>query len=446
MLDKTVTKGKHLTSCDRSFIEDALTNDYPLKEIANHLGKDPRTISKEVKRSRSLKESKTQFKGGCINRKSCQVKHLCSDACNKLCKSCIELNCMRSCTDFKSKQCIRLNKFPHVCNGCESKYVCKLDKYFYRSKIAEANYRDNLETSRQGINMTSSELEYLDKLVSPLILMGQPIYHIYANHKDKMNCSERTLYQYIENGLLSVRNVDLRRKVKYKPRKKKRTIQRKTNHRIGKSYDDFCSYISENPDAEVVEMDTVIGRKGGKTLLTLFFRKSSLMVARLLDHNTQSCVIDAFDKIYNDVGYEVFKSSFPLCITDNGSEFLDSKSIEYSGDGVKRTKVFYCDPMSSHQKGQLEKNHEYIRYVLPKGSSFDHLTQEKITLLMNHINSVSRKSLNDKTPFELAAKELDKRLLDALSLEKIDPNDVHLKEELIDPTHLKRTLLDVIRG
>ena len=446
MLDKTVNKGKHLTSCERTFIEDALTNTYPLNEIANHLGKDSRTISKEVKRSRSLKESKTEFKGGCINRKSCRVKHLCSDGCNKLCKSCIELNCMRRCADFKSKQCSILNKFPHVCNGCDSKYACKLDKYFYRSKIAEANYRDNLETSRQGINMTSHELETLDNLVSPLVLMGQPIYHIYANHKDEMNCSERTLYQYIENGLLSVRNIDLRRKVKYKPRKKKQVTQRKTNHRTGKSYDDFCSYIAVNPDVEVVEMDTVIGRKGGKTLLTLFFRKSSLMVARLLDQNTQSCVIDAFDRIYSDVGTEVFKSSFPICITDNGSEFLDSKSIEYSGNGVKRTEVFYCDPMSSYQKGQLEKNHEYIRYVLPKGSSFDHLTQEKITLLINHINSVSRKSLNDKTPFELAVKELDRRLLDALSLDKIDANDVHLKEELIDPTHLKRTLLEAIRA
>lgn len=446
MLEKTSTKGKHLTIYDRTFIEDALTNGYPLNEIAKYLSKDPRTISKEVKRNRSLKESRAEFKGGCINRKSCQVKHLCSDACNKLCKSCINLNCMRKCTDFKPKLCSKLNKFPHVCNGCETKYQCKLDKYFYRSKVAEANYRDNLEISRQGINMTSSELDALDKLVSPLIRMGQPIHHIYANHKNEIKCSERTLYQYIENSLLSVRNIDLRRKVKYKPRKKQTTTHKKSHHRIGKSYDDFCAYITENPESEVVEMDTVIGRKGGKTLLTLFFRKSSLMVVQLLDQNTQSCVIDAFDMIYGDVGTEVFKSSFPICITDNGSEFLDTKSLEYSKDGVKRTQVFYCDPMSSHQKGQLEKNHEYIRYILPKGSSFDHLTQEKITLLINHINSISRKSLNDKTPFELAESELDKRLLDALSLKKINADDIYLKEELIDPTYLKRTLLDAIRA
>jgi len=193
-------------------------------------------------------------------------------------------------------------------------------------------------------------------------------------------------------------------------------------------------------------MDTVIGRKGGKTLLTLFFRRSSFMAAILLDQCTQACVIEAFNKIYNDVGADVFSSSFPICLTDNGSEFLDTKSIEYDKDGKKRTEVFYCDPMASHQKGQLEKNHEYIRYVLPKGSSFDHLTQEKITVLMNHINSISRKSLNDKTPFELAELLLNKSLLDALSLEKIDADEIYMKEELIDPTYLKTTLLDAIRA
>jgi len=227
MLDTKDTKGKHLSNFDRTFIEDALTNAYPLHEIAKRLGKDPRTISKEVKRNRTFRQSKTEFKGGCINRRSCQVKHLCSDACNKLCRSCIDLNCMRKCNNFKPKACNRLDKFPHVCNGCESKYACKLDKHFYSAKLAEANYREKLELSRQGINMTSSELKALDNLISPLIRMGQPIYHIYANHKDEIKCSERTLYHYIENGLLSVRNIDLRRKVKYKPRKKKEILRAK---------------------------------------------------------------------------------------------------------------------------------------------------------------------------------------------------------------------------
>ncbi|MBI9010612.1 MAG: IS30 family transposase [Clostridiales bacterium] len=442
MLETTNKKGKHLTDHDRTFIEDGLKYGHSLKDISAYLMKDPTTISKEIKRNRILKENKHEFKGGCTNRKACQKMHICNDDCDRLCKKCTTLNCFRHCFDFKVKICQRVKGFPHVCNGCESKITCKLNKYRYSAKHASANYREKLETSRQGIKIAKSELEALDELVSPLILKGQPIAHIYANHKDEMNCSEHTLYNYIDLSLLAVRNIDLRRKVKYKPRKKKKTTKEKKTHRINKSYTDFLAYMALNPDTNVVEMDTVIGRKGGKVLLTLFFRNSSLMVAILLNSVTQACVRDAINKIYDDVGLETFKSSFDILLTDNGSEFLDSDIIERDLNGNQRTQVFYCDPMASHQKGQLEKNHEFIRYVLPKGQSFDHLNQEKITLLMNHINSVSRKGLDNNTPFKLALPILDNKLLDALSFKEIHPDDVHLKEELLEPNRLKRTLLE----
>lgn len=336
-------------------------------------------------------------------------------------------------------------KFPHVCNGCETKTTCKLNKYRYSSKHAEASYRDKLETSRSGINITKSELETLDRLISPLILKGQPIAHIYANHKDEINCSERTLYNYIDLRLLALRNIDLRRKVKYKPRKKKKTIKEKKTHLIDKSYTDFLAHMALNPDINVVEMDTVIGRKGGKVLLTLFFRNCSLMAAILLDSCTQVCVRDAMDKIYNGTGLDIFKSNFQILLADNGSEFLDSDIIEYDIYGNQRTKVFYCDPMASYQKGQLEKNHEFIRYVLSKDQSFNHLNQEKITILMNHINSVSIKGLNNNTQFKLAQPLLDSKLLDALSFKEIHSDNVHLNEELLDQTRLKRTLLEALK-
>lgn len=445
MLDNKKYKGKHLTIHDRTFIEDALTAGHTLKDIADRLGKDTTTISKEIKKNRIRKDSKHEFLSGCINRSKCQKKHLCSCACERLCRKCTTLNCYRHCTDFTPKTCQRITKFPHVCNGCETKTTCKLHKYRYSSKHAEASYREKLETSRSGINITKSELEALDRLISPLILKGQPIAHIYANHKDEINCSERTLYNYIDLCLLAVRNIDLRRKVKYKPRKKKKTSKERKTHRIDKSYADFLALMALNPNTNVVEMDTVIGRIGGKVLLTLFFRNCSLMVAILLDSCTQACVRDAINKICDGTGLNIFNSNFKILLTDNGSEFLDSDIIEYDLNGNQRTQVFYCDPMASHQKGQLEKNHEFIRYVLPKGQSFDHLNQEKITLLMNHINSVSRKGLDNNTPFKLALPLLGRKLLDALALEEIHPDDVHLKEELLEPNRLKRTLLEALK-
>ena len=86
--------------------------------------------------------------------------------------------------------------------------------------------------------------------------------------------------------------------------------------------------------------------------------------------------------------------------------------------------------MASYQKPHVEKNHEYIRYILPKGRSFNDLTQEEITLMMNHINSTARASLNGNTPFKLAQMLLDNSLLEKLSLKHIPADEVHLKPAL----------------
>lgn len=434
--------GKHLTMDDRIFIEDALKYRMSLKDIAKKLKKDTTTISKEIKRNRVSKPSGYEFKGGCIKWDHCKKKHICSDACNQFCKICSTHNCMRICSDFRTKTCTKVLKFPHVCNGCESKRHCSLDRYRYSAKQADAIYREKLESSRQGINMTPTELKNLDELVTPLIMKGQPISHIYANHKDEMDCSERTLYNYIELNLLTARNIDLRRKCKYKKRKKKTTVKRKSNHRAMRSYEDFLEYTMENPDTDVIELDTVEGAKGGKVIMTLFFRRSSMMFGFLLDRCTQTCVLEAFNSLYDSVGHEVFKNNIPLLLTDNGSEFLMPDEIENSQSGETRTKVFYCDPNASYQKGRLEKNHEFIRYVLPKGKSFDFLTQSKVTDLMNHINSVSRKRLNDVTPFSLGEILLDDAFLNALSLKQIPADEVKLTEDLVDPTYIKRTILE----
>jgi IS30 family transposase len=233
-------------------------------------------------------------------------------------------------------------------------------------------------------------------------------------------------------NLFEARNIDLRRKVRYRPRKKKTSGTIKdTKCRAGRTYDDFKAFLSEHPDTAIVEMDTVEGKKGSKVLLTLFFRNCSLMLAILLESSTQKCVKSAIDTIYDAMSNQDFKDSFPIILTDNGSEFKDPQSIEYDISGNPRTKVFYCNPHASQQKGRIEKNHEYIRYILPKGKSFDSLTQEKATLMINHINSAARASRNGTTPFKLAQLLLNGSLLDALSLVEISPDEVHLKPALL---------------
>jgi len=307
-----------------------------------------------------------------------------------------------------------------------------MQKYRYRAKVAHANYADGLKTSREGISLSSKELSELDKLISPLILKGQSITHIYAHHKHEIKCSKRTLYAYFEQNLFKARNIDLPRKVKYKPRKKRaESSKRGSKHRIDRTYEDFNRFIENHPEKHVVEMDTVEGKKGGKVFLTMFFRNSSLMLIFLLEACTQDAVKQVFEQLYKDLGAEVFQKTFSVILTDNGSEFKASEVLERDEEGNRRTHVFYCDPQASHQKGRIEKNHEYIRYVLPKGQSFDSLTGEKVTLLMNHINSTARASLNENTPFKLAQMLVDETLLKSCSTQLIPPDDVHLKPALL---------------
>lgn len=429
------TKGKHLTIEDRNYIEDALYENYSLTVIAKHLGKDTTTISKEVRRNR-VPFGKMGLTGlvGCRHQKNCNHQYLCSVKCGRQCKKCTTNKCYPLCTDYAPKVCTKLMKYPHVCNGCTRKPGCKLQKYRYRARTAHASYIETLQTSREGISSTQEDLQALDSLISPLIQNGQSIAHIYAHHKHEIGCSKRTLYTYFDQSLFTVRNVDLPRKVKYKPRKRKANDSGKLQaHRQNRTYEDFNNFLELYPEKHVVEMDTVHGTKGSKSLLTLFFRNSSLMLAFLLDSCTGEAIRSVFDRLYEVLGSDVFKKTFPVILTDNGSEFKAYERLEKDEQGNRRTHVFFCDPMASHQKGRIEKNHEYIRYILPKGVSFEDLTQEKVTLMMNHINSTARASLNDNTPFRLAQMLHDKRLLESCFLQLIPADDVHLK-----PTLLKR--------
>jgi IS30 family transposase len=220
--------------------------------------------------------------------------------------------------------------------------------------------------------------------------------------------------------------------VKYKPRKKHhKTATSDQSYCVGRKYEEFLAYSEKHPELNVVEMDTVEGTKGGKVILTLLFRNCNLMAMFLLDANTQECVIDVFNSLEAAMGIECFKRIFPIILTDNGSEFKNPTLIECNSYGDIRTRVFYCDPHKSWQKARIEKNHEFIRYIIPKGKAFDMIDQQDVTLMANHINSIARASLNEKTPFELAEMLIDNEFLKIVELQKIPHDEVLLKPELL---------------
>lgn len=325
-------------------------------------------------------------------------------------------------------------KPPYVCNSCNNYAQCRKIKYIYIASKAQEKYETSLVSSRQGINITEEELKKLDELISPLIKQGQSIKLIYRNHKDEIPCKVNCLYNYIDAGLLSVKNIDLPRRVKYKIRtnNNKSKVKKDYSYRIGRTYEDFKKLIEENPNIHVVEMDTVEGIKGGKVLLTMIFRNFNFMIARLLPDKTSNSVKKELDNIEKIIGTDLFKRVFKYILTDNGGEFQRPDELETSVDGSKRCCIYYCEANRSDQKAKVEKNHEYIRYIIPKGTSMDNYTQSDIDLMMSHINSTAREVLNFAIPYDMASIYLGMDSMKKLNLFKIQPDDIILKPYLIN--------------
>ena len=399
-----------------------LKEKFNLTQIGEKIGKHRTTISKEILNHRFKKDyvQYNTYYANCINIDTCE------NAGTKWCKS--------TCKDYKEKECLLLNHPPYVCNGCTKKSHCRLSKYYYRAKDANNEYLSFRTESRQGIRISKEEIYEINNVITPLIRdQNQSINHVFINHPDLLYFSKTTFYAYANNNIFSFRNIDLPRKVIYKPRKdnQKRRTRTESMIRIGRTYHDFQDYISLHPSASIVEMDTVEGVKGGKVFLTLLFRQYNFMLIFLLDHQTMAEVEKVFIQIRKNIGNDEFKKLFEVILTDNGKEFFNPISLETDYEtGEVLSHVFYCDPSTSYQKGSIEKNHEFIRYVLPKKSSFNHLTQEDCNLLASHINSTSRVILNNKTPFEAIQTLMSVDVITKFNISYIHPDDVNLSPSL----------------
>jgi IS30 family transposase len=415
-----------------------LTQGLNFKEIGEMLGKDATTISKEIKRHRVRRPAQAAGKRDdartypCIHASSCKKQNVCDyGRCRIPCRKCI--HCRLHCDRFTPQRCGIEKAPPFVCNGCEKRFGrrCKEDKYYYVAEHAQKEYRRTLKESREGIDCTRDEIALIEGLVTPLIKKGQPLNHIYAHHKDEIAISKRTFYRYVHDGDIGVKSIDLRRAVRYRPRKRVRVPKPDPVRKIGHTYDCFQAYIQENPSVRVTEMDTVEGRKGGKLLLTMFMRDVSFMLIFLIDSKEMANAVGVIDMVEGLVGTEALADLIPLLLSDNGSEFSDPAKFEANADGVARTKMFYTEPYHTNQKSRIEKDHEFIRYVFPKGTSFDALAPEDATLLANNINSVARKSLGDKSPFDLAIKKGLGPILKKIGMRPIPPDEVNLTRGLI---------------
>ena len=424
---------KHMNTETRFMIENGLEQRKTFAEIARLTGMAASTISREVRGHRVVRRTGGMGRpfNACANRYTCTVTSLCEGCFSSKCKHCGKI-CNNLCRSFIPDPCPLPAAPPYVCNGCQKRGSCTLERYYYHAREAQKEYRDFWSESHTGMSYTEEEIRRIDGIVSPLVQKGQSLDHILETHGDELMISKSTLYRMLNSGILLARNIDLPRKVRFGIRKKRRPLKVDKRCRIGRTYAEYLDYMERNGNPAVVELDSVEGRQGGKVLLTVHFVKQELMLAFLRDANTSASVISVFDSLYRVLGHERFAALFPVCLTDNGSEFSDPVKLEFDPEtGLRRTRVFYCDPSASFQKGSAERNHVLIRYVLKKGTPFDGMTQDDVNLLMGHINSYSRPGLGGRTPYDSFAFTYGTEVLDLLGVRRIPADDVMLKPDLM---------------
>lgn len=433
-----MTKNAHLDLEARKDIEKGLDQAQSFTAIGVSIGKDSTTISKEVRSHLIFRKSGAYGRvfNDCAKRKTCSNYYVC-EVCSvntkspKPCSACGK--CLNQCTGYQKEECPKLLKPPYVCNGCPDRRMCTLEKHLYSAEYAQNEYQKVLSECRSGLAVSDEQLQLIDSIISPLLMQGQSLHHIFTNNKSELMVNERTLYSYVNAGLLTARNIDMPRTVRMSPRRRKPgTLKVDTECRKSRTLDDFNAYREANPDTPIVELDSVEGVKGGAVMLTITFVGTGLQLAIRRDHNDSASVSVIFEKLYWELGPDVFMELFPVCLADNGSEFSDPTKIEFDANGNRRSRVFYCDASAPYQKGSCEVRHEMIRRCIPKGVDITPYSSEQITTMMCHINSYSRKTLGNKSPYEVFAFQYGEEVLKKLGLRLIPANEIILSPKLFN--------------
>lgn len=416
----------HLTLEERRIILTGIVNGSTKTAIAQTIGKDKSTVGKEIKLHRTLTH-KCKMPLECNNYRKCPFNRQCS----------------LDCPEYVPFRCSRRDRTPGACNGCSNWSRCRFDKYQYCPEDAQMDYRSTLIDSRQGVNLTSQEAKAMADIIKPLLKQGQSPFQILSNHPE-LGISEKTLYNYIENDVFheiaGITVMDLRRQVSRKISKKKSKGYKKRVDRKylqGRTYKDYKEYISENPDVFITQMDTVYNDEtNGPFIQTFKFVNAGILFGIYHETKTAQSMKEGVDLLESILGTELFRKYVHILLTDRGSEFTAADAMETSSDGTKRTRVFYCDPMQSGQKGTLENKHIELRYVLPKSTDLRALglvDQAALNLTLSHVNSAPVEILGGKSPLDLADfmyHDLYEKL-DAFGIHKIEKDKVILKPYLL---------------
>lgn len=386
-MQKTKKKNKHMTLDDRIEIQECLNKEMTFKDIAGRIGKDQTSVSREVKRH--LQPHTNSF-----------VK-----------------------TD---EPCPRLLKVPFVCNGCPKRYQssCKYRRQMYIAKKAQSDYETLLVESRSGIPLNKESFYETERILSDAVRKGQHIYH--AIKANNLPVSTATVYRHIQKRYYSIRPIDLPRAVKFKPRKSLRNESIPKSAKQGRTYEDFLAFCAGNTDVPVTELDTVLGERGGKVIMTIHFVPGDFMAGLLLDNKTAAEAANKISRLKHDLALHgfVFGDIIPLLLTDNGGEFSCVSAFENNADGERETNLFFCEPSAAYEKPHIEKNHTMFRDIVPKGQSFDNFTQETVNLIFSHVNAVKRNQFNGRSAYDMFTFFYSEELANAFGISYVPPREV----------------------
>jgi IS30 family transposase len=436
---------KHMTLDERKAIAHGIGCGLTFAELAGTLSRAESTIANEVK-GRML----------CSNKGYGSTNRVCEhfETCSKIYRTSYgkkvpfkeQKRCFEMCEEYVRRTCPKLGRAPYVCNGCAKQNVCPLRKRFYIADAAQANYRGILRDARRGAQADEAMIADMNCALKDPILRGrQSIRAVMATKPEAFHgFSERSVYNYANSQLFDVKRGDMPLMCRRKPPKHGETVPKTDARcRVGRTYQDYLSFLGLNFGMQPVEIDTVIGSIGGKVLFTMMF-SCGLMLAFLRDAKTSQTTTRIFNMLQNLAGLEFFMTLFPVVLADNGQEFSNPKSVEFFRPNPKhnptklerRTWMFFCDPYRSTQKPHVENNHLLVRRIMPKGASFDRIEQEHVDRAMSHINSYPRQSLDGKTPYDEFVSfygDRGREFLERLNIRRISADCVTLDPSLLGP-------------
>lgn len=378
---------KKLSAEDRLNLQVLLQYKTPINEIANKLGFHKSSIYREIEKYSIHKN---------VHSRNCNIKHI-------------------------------------VCNGCHKKFNCTSFKTYYDWEIANKKSLEIRKTSREKVNINEEDL----KLINDILLEGirknsQSLHHVYVSYEILHTiCSERNLRRLIEKRLFDVKVYELKKYVRYNHKYKKSPVEinlRDIKVLLNRTYKDFLNYVDKHPDDNIVQFDSVIGKINDRqAILTITFPKYQFQFGLLIQKGSYKDVVNKIKKLFRKLGDKFVKIVFAINICDNGVEFSRFTEIEIDSKGEIICKTFYTRPYRSTDKSSCENLHRLLRYAFPKGKSLDNLTQDVLDEVFSHINSYVRKSLNDKTPYDLVKKKFGKEFLEKINIKRIPNKKVKLK-------------------